>query len=325
MRPTSLVPVLALASTLGCSSSSDVPAQAANGVLDAAVAADFVMESDDFTIDPGSEKYYCYTAHMDADTAFHSFSIGSYKTVHHMFFAQTLAPEQEGLHECPVLFKTSWLPLFTTGKGATRLDLPEGSALKLKKGDQVVMQLHLLNTGPAPLTERVKISANTLDASEVRYNAALYPFGTSVFEVPPKQKSTVTHDCTMDLDMEIFVMFPHMHRLGTEMAFQVGKDAASLADVWRGKYDFDNQQLLPTKISLHAGDYTRVECNYDNPTDQTIHYGESTNTEMCFFATFIKDGPQLNGHCVDISGLDLSKIFGNGKDAGADAEAGSVP
>jgi hypothetical protein len=316
---------LALAQTLGCSSSSDAPAnQVANVSPDPAEAADFVIESDDFTIEPGSEKYYCYTAHLDSDKVFHSFSIGSYKTVHHMFFAQTLAPEQEGLHECPVLFKTSWLPLFTTGKGGTKLELPEGSGFKLKQGDQVVMQLHLLNTGSSPVTEKVKVLANELQAADVRYSAALYPFGTTVFELPPKQKSTVTHDCVMDLDMDIFVMFPHMHRLGTEMAFQVGKDAASLADVWRGKYDFDNQQLLPATISLHVGDYTRVECNFDNQTDQTIKYGEKTDTEMCFFATFIKDGPQLNGHCVDISGIDLSTIFGNG-DGGTRADSGAAP
>lgn len=322
MRRILLASLFALTSTAGCSNSDMRSSQGVNGTRDAATAADFVMESDEFTIEPGSEKYYCYTARMDADTVFHSFSIDSYKTVHHMFFAQTLAPEQEGLHECPVLFKTSWLPLFTTGKGGTKLELPDGSGFKLKKGDQVVMQLHLLNTGSAPVTEKVKVNANTLDPSEVRYSAALYPFGTTVFELPPKQKSTVTHDCVMDLDMEIFVMFPHMHRLGTEMAFQVGKDEASLADVWRGKYDFDNQQLLPQTISLHAGDYTRVECNFENTTDQMVHYGETTSSEMCFFATFIKDGPQLNGHCVDISGLDLSKIFGDG---GRAPDSGSVP
>lgn len=281
------------------------------------------MKSDEFTIQPGAEKYYCYTAHMDADTAFHSFSIGSYKTVHHMFFASTLAPEQEGLHECPVLFKTTWLPLFTTGKGGTTLELPEGSGFKLKKGDQVVMQLHLLNTTDKPVTETVEVHANTLEAAEVKYSAALYPFGTTVFSLPPKQPSTVSHDCVMDKDMDIFVMFPHMHRLGREMAFQVGKDEASLADVYRGKYDFDAQELIPQAIPLHAGDYTRVTCSFDNTTDDTIGYGESTNTEMCFFATFIKDGQQLDGNCVDISGIDLSKIFGTGKDAGTPADSGS--
>jgi hypothetical protein len=319
MRRFSSLSCLVLVSTLGCSSSSDPPASAPP---DPAETADFVMESDDFTIEPGSDKYYCYTARLDSDKVFHSFSIGSYKTVHHMFFAQTLAPEEEGVHECPVLFKPSWLPLFTTGKGGTTLELPEGSGFKLKKGDQVVMQLHLLNTGSAPVTEKVKVLANELEAGDVRYNAALYPFGTTVFELPPKQKAKVTHDCVMDLDMDIFVMFPHMHRLGTEMAFQVGKDEASLADVWRGKYDFDNQELLPKSIPLHVGDYTRVECNFDNTTDLTIKYGETTNSEMCFFATFIKDGPQLNGHCVDITGIDLSTIFGDG---GAPRDAGSAP
>ena len=77
---------IAFLSALGCQSSSDAASSPA--APDAAdTTGDFVMESDEFTIQPGSEKYYCYTAHIDSDTAFHSFSIGSYKTVHHMFFA----------------------------------------------------------------------------------------------------------------------------------------------------------------------------------------------------------------------------------------------
>jgi hypothetical protein len=322
MRTPQSLSCVALLAALGCQSSSDSPAASHAAPDGAGTASDFVMESDEFTIQPASEKYYCYTAHTDSDIAFHSFSIGSYKTVHHMFFASTLAPEQEGLHECPVLFKPSWLPLFTTGKGSTKLDLPEGSGFKLTKGTQLLMQLHLLNTGSSPVTEKVQVHAKALDPTEVRYSAALYPFGTTVFELPPNQPSSVSHDCVVDKDMEIFVLFPHMHRLGKEMIFEVGKDAASLAEVYRGPYDFDAQELIPQTIALHQGDYTRVTCNFDNTTAQKVGYGEHTDNEMCFFATFVKDGAQLDGNCVDISGIDLTAVFGPGKDAGA-ADSGS--
>jgi hypothetical protein len=270
---------------------------------DAGGPAPFVMEGGPFTLAPGDEKYLCYTGTVKEATAFHSFSIGAYKSVHHMFFAQTLAPEEEGVHECPVLFKPTWLPVFTSGRGATRLDLPEGSAFRLDKGTQLVMQVHLLNTGSETLTEKVEVHANPMDPGEQKYQAALVPFGTTVFDLPPNQPSTVSHDCVMQSDFDAFVMFPHMHLMGKTMSFQVGKDAASLTDVYRGAYDFNNQQLIPQTFSLHKGDFTRMTCEFDNPTSKHVRYGESTNDEMCFFSLFVKDGQSLDGTCVDVTAI----------------------
>lgn len=283
----------------GCSSSDGSGNGPATSTTD-----EFVMKSEQFTVAPGSEKYLCYTTHVAEDTAFHSFSIGKYPLVHHMFFAKTFGtPEDDAPHECPVLFKPTWLPLFTTGKGDTTLTLPEGSGFKLVKGDQLLMQLHLLNTTSEPITETVEVHAEKLAAADVTYSAALYPFGTTVFAIPPNRQSSVTHDCTVDQDMEAFVMFPHMHRLGKEMAFQLGKDEASLAEVWRGSYDFDAQRLIPQTFSLHNGDHARVTCTYDNTTNRTVGYGEHTDEEMCFFSLFVKDGKQLDGTCVDITNV----------------------
>jgi hypothetical protein len=283
----------------------------------------FVVTGGPFSLQPGEEKYMCYTATIDHDVTFHSFWIDQYPNVHHMLFARALAPEPEGPHECPVLFKPTWLPLFTTGKGGTRLDLPEGSGFDLQQGTQLVMQLHLLNTTSAPATGTVQVHAKAMDPAEEKYHAALYPFGTTVFDLPPNQSSTVTHECVMDKDMDAFVAFPHMHLLGKELAFQVGKDAASLTDVFRAPYDFNNQQLVPVSFSLHAGDFTRTTCRYENTTSRHVSYGESTHQEMCFFAIFIKDGQALDGNCVDISGLGKSTSDAgppNGApDAGVDA------
>lgn len=246
----------------------------------------------------------CYTTTVDHDTAFHSFSIAEYPNVHHMFFARTLAPEPEAPFECPVLFKTTWLPVFTTGKGATTLDLPEGSAFDIPAGTQLVMQLHLVNTDSNPVANSsVEVHAVEMNPADQRYHAALYPFGTTAFELPPSQPSTVTHDCTVDKDMDAFVVFPHMHLLGTEIALQIGPDAANLSDVYRTAYDFNHQELVPVTFSLHVGDFARTTCKFQNTTSNYVYYGESTNQEMCFFAIFVKDGESLNGNCVDLSGM----------------------
>ena len=43
-------------------------------------------------------------------------------------------------------------------------------------------------------------------------------------------------------------------------------------------------------MKLEAGQYSRVTCNYDNTTDRTVTYGESTLDEMCFIGMFSVGG-----------------------------------
>ena len=58
-----------------------------------------------------------------------------------------------------------------------------------------------------------------------------------------------------------------------------------------------DQRLELINLTLNAGDVTRVTCNYQNPMDQTITFGESTKNEMCFLVGFAADRSGTSG-CV---------------------------
>jgi len=49
---------------------------------------------------------------------------------------------------------------------------------------------------------------------------------------------------------------------------------------------------------VNAGDVTRVTCNYENTTDETITFGESTKNEMCFLVGFAADRAGTGGCTV---------------------------
>jgi hypothetical protein len=66
----------------------------------------------------------------------------------------------------------------------------------------------------------------------------------------------------------------------------------------RNPYDFDDQRLELLDLKLNAGDVTRVTCNYQNTTDQTITFGESTHNEMCFLVGFAADRESTSGCLV---------------------------
>jgi hypothetical protein len=261
----------------------------------------FRVTTNSFTLQPGEEKYRCYTQTVAEDMYMHAFSIPTIPGVHHMFLARTLSPEQDGEFECNELFRTNWLPLFTTGQGGTELRLPEGSGFKVEKGSQLLVQLHLLNPGPAAITDRVTVNVELSSKEAFKREAALFPFGTTKFEVPPRSKKAITHECVLEKDFDVFAVFPHMHRNGFRMKFEYGDSFDAMNSGWDEPWDFDNQQIFPRSFRLTKGQKTRLTCEWNNTLDVPLKYGEETDTEMCFFSVFVAEGESLDGHCVDVS------------------------
>lgn len=265
---------------------------------------DFSFDSVEFTLEPGEERYLCTTMDVERDIHFNRWKIGDYQTVHHMFLANDIGPKTESVYECPELFRVTWMPLFTTGAGHVTLDLPENTAFSVPADARLVMQLHLVNSTPRAVTEKVTVYAKTLTESEKESEANLYAFGTTVIDIPPRSTHEIVHECVMDRSMDAFVVMPHMHQLGVETIFEVGETKDTMKVAWQGPWDFDDQKLVPAEIQLREGMHTRLRCRYENPYDMKIEYGESSFTEMCFFSVFAKDIEPLNG-CVDLTNLEL--------------------
>jgi hypothetical protein len=261
---------------------------------------EFVFDTGQFEVESAAEKYLCFTRTLTEDMSVDRIWYDGKAVVHHLVMVKTLAPEPEGPFECPTFFKTTWIPLFANGTGAGSVDLPAGSTFKLTKGTQLLVQLHLLNTTEATRKDAVQIRMHPTEPTDNL--AGIYGFGTTKVELPAKQKTSLTNDCKVDKDVDIFAVFPHMHTRGTSLTFSVGKDEASLSEVFRvDPWDFDQQSIDPISLTLKPGDLTRVVCSYDNPTDKPIKFGESTFDEMCFFTAFRTNFQDLDG-CIDLGG-----------------------
>src|SRR5690242_14928876 len=89
----------------GCAGSSDEPSNSIN------------LESMPYTLQPGEEKYFCYTTHLpaDRDVAITKLTPTYGVGTHHILVSQTISPEPEGFSECNVLIRTTWIPLYAGG------------------------------------------------------------------------------------------------------------------------------------------------------------------------------------------------------------------
>jgi hypothetical protein len=193
------------------------------------------------------------------------------------------------------LFKPTWAPLLTAGAGALTVSLPDGVAHEIPAGAQLLAQLHLLNPTDEDITQAVAVKLQTTDEPNTQ-PVQLGGFGSFDVSLPPNQRTTITNDCTLPSDSRLVAFIPHMHQFGTSIMLELGTSANDLQPVLtRDPWDFEQQTIENVDLTVKAGQYARATCNYDNTTDRTVTYGESTLDEMCFIGTF-QVGASIN--CV---------------------------
>jgi hypothetical protein len=288
-------------SLAGCSSSSDSGATPGTTTVTAGIsktAAGWDFQTPEFTLDPGQEKYLCYAVDTPFDMKIASFASDANKVIHHFMLSQTTAPEPDGLSECDVLFKLTWAPMYIATTAATVIKMPDGAAKVVAKGGQMVLQLHLLNTSTKTQTSNTRIHMTASDL-ENPTPVGIFALGTTDVHLPASQQTTLESNCTLKHDVHLFAMLPHMHFLGKRMEIDLGADKDHLTSAYvRDPYDFNDQYTDTLDQVLKAGTATRVRCTFQNDTDKSVTFGESSYNEMCFAVGFEVGADGLDG-CIE--------------------------
>jgi hypothetical protein len=301
MRPAFTCGLLLLA--LGCSSkeSSTSTAQAASNEL--------TFSSDDYTIQPDEEKYICWAHTLSADQDVIVRQVhGDYgAATHHVFFAWTLAPEPEGQTECPVLFKTTWIPIYLGGKNTSPLQMPDGAAIDLGKGKQLLLQLHMQNVSSAPIVNKVTMHMELGEPGVTYTPAGIFGLDNQVISIPANTDNVRTSmACTPGKDMNVFAVLGHMHKMGK--ALSISKNGTAVFDE---PWHFDEQPITPFQMNVTKTDSLGLSCIHDNTLSRTVKYGESSDDEMCASVFYYTPYDQLAG-CINAPMPDAGAPPGDG-------------
>jgi hypothetical protein len=279
---------------VACASKDTVPA---TGAADTGLNT-LRHDTASYTLQPGEEKYFCYTMSLptDKETVVTEFAPEYGKAVHHFAYYYTIVAEPEGFSECPVLIKTTWIPLFEGGKDSGKLSLPPGAGVRLN-GNQLLIQLHLVNSTKAPITEKSAMVMTTVPAATKTTNAGLFGFDNREIDIPAKTSDYErTMTCKVEKDMDVFAIMGHLHTRGKHI--EVSRGATPGAEVlYSTTWNFDIQPTTPIKLSIKKGDNIHLRCKWDNETDKVIKYGESTYDEMCAFVWYYTPYDGLDG-CI---------------------------
>jgi hypothetical protein len=254
-----------------------------------------------YVIAPGEEFYRCRRVTTTEDIWIKSLTPTSPAGVHHQVFAidKSTNPPADGETNCPVL-NTNWIDLFASGVNSPSLDMPDGVALKVPAGKQMILQLHLFNATQNEIRNSSTLYIEKSLPVDAAHEAEVVlagppPIATlGVPTIPPGNNQKIRAACRMGGDVNFFAVFPHMHQYGTHIKVWVqGQDGTVSEVVYDDDYNFSDQTFAQfPSIALGIEDRIAVECTYNNDTGREIKLGDSSTEEMCFAISYRY--PKLN-------------------------------
>lgn len=299
---------------LACSDAKSTPAHDAKNQKTAAPATDAgdkptvaqdaggdwqTLVSGAWKLLPGTEGYTCVRQTIQEDLYVHSFEAIIPLGTHHTLLTMGDPNMPDGVTSCTAADNRP-LSVFGSGVGTAPIEFPDGVALRIPKGTQLLLNLHLFNTGSEDLEGTSGTRVRTMAKDDVQNLAEGLLAGTIALNLPPGETTVSTGYCTMSNDVTLFAVSPHMHKLGIYARVAAESAARGETMLFDGPYDFDEQSYhLINPLRLDKGDRVRVECTHRNTTNDTVKFGESTLSEMCFSGLYRYPADGSPFACID--------------------------
>lgn len=141
---------------------------------------------------------------------------------HHIIAYYAEEPRAVGYHTCDDAEMVNLNQIAgSAGDGGQVLALPEGLAIKVPAGKQLVVQAHYINTTGAD--EKVHDTVKIVKGNPADVKAFVNYFVTNDdgFEIAPNAPLVRETECTIGEDYQMALALPHMHELGKHFTLDV--------------------------------------------------------------------------------------------------------
>lgn len=266
--------------------------------------------SDSFTVPAeGADIYRCFVIPIPIDqhkmVSAIEFRPGNRSVVHHaLFFLDGLGQGKLKDARDPGLgFESFGGPgIIPTGglggwaPGMSPRNLPDGTARFLKKGQDLIMQVHYHPTGKEEKDQSM-VGIHFADKPVKQIISGIAVRSRDIYIKPGEKRHHVTAE-SGELPVDVNAMFitPHMHMLGKEVKVRaVTPDGKEIPLIWIKDWDFNWQDSYQFKepVRIPKGSVVKLDAYYDNSADnprnpssppKLVKWGEQTTDEMCLLS-----------------------------------------
>lgn len=233
-----------------------------------------------FVIEPNQERYVCqnFKNPFSEDVAIVKSTSVMVAGSHHMFAFQIPAADDGPLEDCSGL---EFGPAAHASQVPERtVEYPAGVARLHPASEGIRIQAHYLNVTDEPIVGNVKVTLYTRGTDGVELASALF-FNNLAVSVPANATGFAEKTCTLPQDLWLMNAVSHMHQYGTRFRATTNDGTVLYeTDDWAEP----EERKFETPLRLPAGTAITFRCDYDNPTNAPLRFGESARTdEMCIF------------------------------------------
>jgi hypothetical protein len=203
---------------------------------------------------------------------------------------------------------------------------PPDVAVKLHKGDYVLINFHMLNYTKQRMTSCYKANLNGIPAAQVEREAGVLFWYNPFITVPARSESTARLACEITQDIELATAVSHGHsRLDGYRASLLSGDpeAQGTSEIRKlhetTEWDEPEIDSFSPALSISKGQWIDYECHFTNKEDRNIAQGSQTTDEMCMFiGLYWPKNEALESCGRDFDSGQPVRVYGNGTKSGAD-------
>jgi Copper type II ascorbate-dependent monooxygenase, C-terminal domain len=211
-----------------------------------------------------------------------------------------------------------------SGKGV----LPSNVAYKLKKGEVILVNFHMINVTEEPIDACYKVNLHGIPEAEVEHEAGTLFFYNAFITVPAEGTATARLACPITKDITLRTAVSHMHSRGDGYYANLmdkspaDPTASVVQELYSGtEWEDPVAEIFKPALKLTAGQWIDYECHYTNPEDRDVAQGFAGTDEMCMFVGAYWPRDFAMETCANGSGKTNGSagiVYGSGDGTGAE-------
>ncbi|HEX5058296.1 MAG TPA: lamin tail domain-containing protein [Kofleriaceae bacterium] len=252
--------------------------------------------------EPGSEIQDCHVFKLDnadpieVERITVQFAAGS----HHVHIYKSDTPVDDDVSDCwQGIDWTRWHLVLGAQTAPIDWSLPAGRTVPLAPHQQLLVQVHWLNTTNTPIDGSVELAFHTTDHSDAHVGVV---FGINKqTAMQPHERKVIRQWCPLPSHTELLGLMGHFHGLGTRYSIDTRPEGAADGSP---VYDALDEQTFQFKVfdpppPVPDGDGLQFECDFFNHTDMPITWGADTKrSEHCNMVAYYYPAEELSTFCI---------------------------
>jgi hypothetical protein len=168
-----------------------------------------------------------------------------------------------------------------------RVRLPRRVGIRLARGQRLLLNSHYVNGSDEPLEVDVAVNFRAAPRRSIDHHVRTVELGTFDIDVPAGGQAAVESDWTVPFPMNLVMLTSHSHKFTQAVEIAVARGGGPF-EPQLTTLNWEDPAVVryPRPLRLEAGDVVRWTCHYDNPGDQPVGFGLTTEDEMCFTIGF---------------------------------------